>query len=133
LIGELDAEKLDWSRLQYEASAVQSAVARAGGDVFQVAESFEKVKATNDKYKLKAWRDILPAHIPSNSLADKDWQNLVQDVERANMVAMNSEQLEVKVEQDLMLQELNQISDAATQAAHAVGADERVVLKRVFG
>jgi len=53
LMGELDAEKLDWSRLQYEASAVQSSVARAGGDVFAVAEVFDKAKATNDKYKLK--------------------------------------------------------------------------------
>jgi hypothetical protein len=131
-IGELDAEKLDWSRLQYEAQAVQSAVARSGGDVFAVAEAWDKAKAKNDKYKLKAWQDILPAHVPENSLADKEWQNLMADVERANMVAMNGEQLEYKVEQDLMLQELNSISDAATQAASAVGADERIVLGRIF-
>jgi len=131
-IGELDAEKLDWSRLQYEAQAVQSAVARSGGDVFAVAEVFDKAKATNDKYKLKAWRDVLPANIPANSLADKEWQNLVADVERANMVAMNGEQLEYKVEQESMMNELNSISDAATQAANAVGADSRIVLGRVF-
>jgi hypothetical protein len=132
LMGELDAQKLDWSRLQYEATAVQSAMVRAGGDVFAVAEAWDKAKASNDKYKLKAWRDILPANIPSNSLADAEWQNMVADVERANLVALNGEQLEVKVEQDLMLQELNQISDAATQAASAVGADSRIVLGRVF-
>jgi hypothetical protein len=132
LMGELDAEKLDWSRLQYEASAVQSAVARSGGDVFAVAEAWDKAKASNDKYKLKAWRDILPANIPKNSLADKEWQNLMQDVEKANLVVLSGEQLKVKVEQDAMLQELSSISDAATQAASAVGADERIVLGRVF-
>jgi len=100
--------------------------------VFAVAEVFDKAKATNDKYKLKAWRDILPANIPKNSLADKEWQALMQDVERANMVALSSEQLEVKVEQESMMNELNAISDAATQAANAVGADERIVLGRVF-
>jgi hypothetical protein len=131
-IGELDAERMDWSRLQYEATAVQSAVARSGGDVFKVQEAFDKAKASNDKYKLKAWRDILPANIPANSLADKEWQTLVADVERANMVAMNGEQLEYKVEQESMMNELNAISEAATQAANAVGADERIVLRRVF-
>jgi hypothetical protein len=132
LMGELDAEKLDWSRLQYEAQAVQSAMVRSGGDVFAVAEAWDKAKAKNDKYKLKAWRDILPANIPSNSLANKEWQALMQDVEQANLVALSGEQLEVKVEQDAMLQELNQISDAATQAASAVGADSRIVLGRIF-
>jgi hypothetical protein len=132
LMGELDAEKLDWSRLQYEASAVQSAVARSGGDVFAAAEAWDKAKASNDKYKLKAWRDILPANIPSNSLANKEWQALMQDVEQANLVALSGEQLKVKVEQDAMLNELNAIGDAATQAANAVGADERIVLGRVF-
>jgi hypothetical protein len=131
LMGELDAEKLDWSRLQYEAQAVQSAVARSG-DVFAVQEAWDKAKSNNDKYKLKAWRDILPANIPKNSLADKEWQNLMADVERANMVALNGEQLEYKVQQDLMLQELGKISDAATQAASAVGADSRIVLGRIF-
>jgi hypothetical protein len=132
LMGELDAEKLDWSRLQYEASAVQSAVARSGGDVFAAAEAFDKAKASNDKYKLKAWRDILPANIPSNSLANKEWQALMQDVEQANLVALSGEQLKVKVEQESMMNELNAISEAATQAANAVGADERIVLGRVF-
>jgi hypothetical protein len=131
LMGELDAEKLDWSRLQYEAQAVQSAVARSG-DVFAVQEAWDKAKASNDKYKLKAWRDILPANIPSHSFADADWQNLVADVEQANLVALSGEQLKVKVEQESMMNELNAISDSATQAANAVGADSRIVLGRIF-
>jgi len=68
----------------------------------------------------------------SLKLADKEWQALMQDVEQANLVALSGEQLEVKVEQESMMNELNAISDAATQAASAVGADERIVLGRVF-
>lgn len=130
-IGELDAEKLDWSRLQYEAKAVEGAV-RKSVSVYDLVEVFEGVKKRSDKYQLKAWRDMLPSLIPDEDLEQKEWKALIENVESAHLNLLTDEQIKIKIDQEEMLEDLRHVQVAAVEAAKAVDKDERIVLKRVF-
>jgi hypothetical protein len=132
LVGEIEAEKLDWSRLKYEADAVRSCVAASGGDVYQLEQAFQKVKASNDKYKSKAWLDVFPGIIPDAALNLKDWQALLQDVKNHNDNLLTEDQRAFEADKKAVINELQAVTSAAVDVAQAVGASEAVVLGRVF-
>ena len=129
--GELDNEKLDWSRLHYEAEVVRGEIAKRKG-VFELTEAFENVKKKGDKYQLKAWKDILPANVPADLYSEKDWALLLDEVEYANASKLTEEQVKFKAEQAELLDDLRAIQSTAIEASKAVGKDERLVLQRVF-
>ena len=63
----------DWNynRLAYESKAVESALSQAGGDWAAIEDAFDKAQATGDKHIIKAWRDVAPALLPTETQPDK--------------------------------------------------------------
>ena len=66
-----DFGEWDYNRLAYQSKAVESALAQAGGDFKKIAESFSKVLAAGDKHAIKAWGDVAPALLPTETQPDK--------------------------------------------------------------
>ena len=132
----IEAEKLDYSRLTYEAQAVKSALILAGDDPYRVAEMFDAVKASGDRYKIRAWLDIAPATIPENTMQDAGWQELKRDMSQSVELTHSAEASRYALEQRVHIDELADISRTAS-----IVADEFVegaaykgenVLQRVF-
>ena len=61
----------DYNRLAYQSKAVESALAQAGGDWAAIEAAFDKVLATGDTHAIKAWRDVAPALLPTETKKDK--------------------------------------------------------------
>ena len=66
-----DFEEWDYNRLAYQSKAVEGALAQAGGDWAAIEAAFLKAQATGDKHIIKAWRDVAPALLPTETKPDK--------------------------------------------------------------
>ena len=125
---ELASEKLDYSRLQYEATAVKSALVMAGDDPFAVAEKVQNAVKSNDNYKVRAWLDILPASLPEKSKHDPSiWKSEVLDrLSNGAAKIQNAEVAELESKKQVKLQELQDIRTATNAVAKEFGSGQAI-------
>jgi hypothetical protein len=134
----IESEKLDYSRLTYEAQAVKSALILAGDDPYRVAEMFDAVKAGHDTYKIKAWIDQAPALMPEKSMSIQRWDELKADMAKSSELTRSAEASRYALEQRVHLDELADVSRVASIVADDLVAGSAAayqgenVLQRVF-
>lgn len=112
-------EGWEFARLQYEATSCRSAVALAGDDPFKLSLEWEKVKASGDAHRQKAWADTLPSLTPSKTAHASTWDELLNDI-AANQAVLHGAEAE-KYEQ-----ERRNLLDGLAEVARTTGtiADE---------
>jgi hypothetical protein len=129
-LNQLEAEKMDYSRLAYEAQAVKSALVLAGDDPFKVTELWQRVKATNDTYKIRAWLDTAPAAIPEKTVHASTWEELKADMVQSQALTYSAEMALWEAKRKAHLNELADISKAAAIVAEDLGTQN--IMPRVF-
>jgi len=121
-LAEIESEKMDYGRLTYEAQAVKSALALAGGDPYEVSKAWEAVKKTGDRYRIRAFLDVVPATIPEDSLSEQSWAELREDMKQNVELTRSAEAAGYAQEQRVHLDELADISRVAGLVADDLGA-----------
>jgi hypothetical protein len=131
-LNQIEAEKLDYSRLNYEAQAVKSALALAGDDPQRATELWQRAKAQADPYKIRAWLDQAPALFPENSKVDPvGWDELKGDMTNSVSLTHSAEMARYENEKRAHLEELTAISSEAAEVADYCGP-HNFVMARVF-
>jgi len=110
--GALNTEKFDFARLDYEAKAIKSAIARAGGDVYAAQQVFEKVKATRDHHKIKAAIDTIPLEVVRGELDGAVYDELVQELNQSENLLETEEQAHYKNKAQNHIDTLKEIQEA---------------------
>jgi hypothetical protein len=110
--GELNTEKFDFSRLDYEAKAIKSAIARAGGDVYAARTVFEKIKASRDPHKIKAAIDIIPLEIAGDEIDKATVNELMQELNNSENLLETEEQARYKSKATEHIETLKEIQEA---------------------
>jgi hypothetical protein len=137
-LGLLEKEAMDWSHLNYEATAVRSALVLAGNDPYKIQELFEAAKATGDAYKLRAWMDTAPATFPEDPKSfGREWEDLKTDILKSKNLVASGEMAKYEAEKNGHLEELAELSRTASvlaeDLAEGVGYLAANVMDRVFG
>jgi hypothetical protein len=134
-LGQIEAERLDYGRLAFEAQAVQSALVLAGDDPWKVTELWRRTKASNDTYKIRAWLDVVPASIPEKTIHASTWQELKADFVQSVDLTHSAKMADWESERRGHLEELTDLSKAAAVIAEELGTrgnPNSNVMARVF-
>jgi hypothetical protein len=116
-MGQIASEKMDWARLNYEATAVRSAMALAGADnPYKVEQIWKQIKDTRDPYKIRAFLDTAPAMFPEDSMQASVWDELKASLAGADSLIQTEEQAGYETEAHEHLDKLAEIA-AVVQAA----------------
>lgn len=114
--GELMTE-WDYNRLNYEAAAAKSAAKRHHGEADKLARAWEQVKASGDRYKVKAWIDNVPGELvePDAMLthSHQEYINLLDDMTASETLLHGEEQREYLAEAETHIMELSGIGQLA--------------------
>jgi hypothetical protein len=139
LVREEDAARWDYARLTYESQAIKAACARSGGNIYAVGELWDTIKATGDKYKIKAAIDTLPLEVKSDDMTSDLRAELMQQLAAAVPDTTTDEAREFARVGREHLAELADIRNAARAIDEAIhqrvmgmGADN-VTERRVMG
>jgi hypothetical protein len=139
LVREEDAARWDYARLTYESQAIKAACARSGGNIYAVGELWDTIKATGDKYKIKAAIDTLPLEVKADDMTADLRAELMQQLAAAVPDTTTDEAREFARVGREHLAELADIRNAARAIDEAIhqrvmgmGADN-VTERRVMG
>lgn len=118
--GALNTEKFDFARLDYEAKAIKSAIARSGGDVYAAQQVFEKVKASRDPHKIKAAIDTIPLEVARGELDGAIYDELVQELNQSENLLETEEQAHYKNKAAGHIETLKELQEAGRLLTGAV-------------
>ena len=115
-----DYSEWDYSRLNYEAQAVKSALAIAGGDYYAIDEAWQRVKAGGDRYAIRAWMDTAPAMLPpatntSAANSDETRGEIMKDIASADFMTLTGDAAKFEAERKERLAHLHDLAKAARE------------------
>jgi hypothetical protein len=134
-LSQIEAEKLDYGRLSYEAQAVKSALVLAGDDPWKVTQQWQQTKAGGDTYKIRAWLDVVPASIPEKTVHASTWDELKNDFVQSKELTQSGEMAKWETKRKAHLDELTQLSKVSASVADLLGTPtnpNQNVMTRVF-
>ena len=115
--GELMGYDWDYNRLNYEAAAAKSAAKRHHGEADKLAREWEQVKASGDRYKVKAWIDNVPGELiepdAMMSYSHSEYVSLLDDMTASETLLHGEEQREYLAEAETHARELAGIGQLA--------------------
>lgn len=124
-------EKLDYSRLSYEAAKAKSLISGAR-DINAVVDAWEKVKASRDPYQIQAWADTAAGVVRDRKEDTKslEWARLLSELRQAN--ANYANKTPISAAEREAVQTLREINSQAYQIDQVFGTGHGGVIKRVM-
>ena len=123
VLKSIEAEQMDFAKLNYFAGSVRSSLALAAGDPQKIMEKWKLAKESGNRVLIKAWIDTAPETFPANTGPDLAWMGLREDMALSAGAADSDEMSRYENEKRAHLESLADTLRVTQKIAEDVGEE----------